>query len=203
MRMTGILAVLLVLVGMQSLGYQEAGLMEVSPAEREAVQGIGQNAAQILMTTLKEQLTGAMRKGGPAYAVDFCNEKALDLTAEASASLQGLDLKRTTLKPRNPRNAPDALEARALHEYESAEKGNHPAYLVQKFEKGGQASYRYYQPVYTASFCLACHGEKIPSEVREILAARYPADQAVGYKDGEFRGLIRVEIPQGRLPSKP
>jgi hypothetical protein len=45
------------------------------------------------------------------------------------------------------------------------------------------------------SACLGCHGPaaSIQPMVKEAIAARYPADRAVGYAEGDFRGFLWVE----------
>jgi hypothetical protein len=46
--------------------------------------------------------------------------------------------------------------------------------------------------------CLQCHGDpaKFTPEVRKILASRYPADMATGYKAGDLRGMLSVRVRQ-------
>ena len=42
--------------------------------------------------------------------------------------------------------------------------------------------------------CLACHGETVSGEVLEEIRAIYPDDEATGFREGEFRGVVWVEI---------
>lgn len=175
------------------------GAAEVSESERAAVTSVGQEASGILMKSLKAALTTAMRDGGPAHAVGFCNEQALVLTGEVQQKLGGLAIKRTSHRFRNPANAPDGRESQVLDLFERAAPSERPEPVVEKFRRGDQLVYRYYEPVYSGALCLTCHGENIPGEVQTILNERYPGDRATGYKDGDFRGVIRVEIPEERL----
>ena len=48
----------------------------------------------------------------------------------------------------------------------------------------------------TEVLCLLCHGtqDAISPEVKLKLKELYPKDRAVGYKEGDFRGLIRVKF---------
>lgn len=48
--------------------------------------------------------------------------------------------------------------------------------------------------------CALCHGPaaSLSPEVRHALAARYPADRAIDFKEGEVRGWYWVEMPKGR-----
>ena len=71
-----------------------------------------------------------------------------------------------------------------------------PPYYVQKFKNQGQPVYRYYKPLKVAQVCLNCHGDAktISPAVQKKLQALYPEDRATGYKEGDFRGVIRIEI---------
>jgi hypothetical protein len=172
---------------------------DVSPDVQAAVTEMGSTAAQALMGALVTQLTGAMQAGGPANAVDFCSTSATELTAGVSHE-QGLDIKRSSLRYRNPANAPDEDETEALRYYESAlaETGELPGPWVQK---AGRDEYRFYRPLTVAPPCLACHGSpgEIDPAVQALLSERYPDDLATGYSVGDFRGVIRVSIPAERV----
>jgi hypothetical protein len=52
------------------------------------------------------------------------------------------------------------------------------------------------RPLIAVPVCLNCHGpgETINPEVRKVLSARYPEDQATGFQDGDLRGAISVKI---------
>lgn len=47
-----------------------------------------------------------------------------------------------------------------------------------------------------APLCLNCHGDKnmLSEEVSAQLANLYPEDKATGYREGDFRGVIRVSV---------
>ncbi len=176
------------------------GAGEMSESERAGVISVGQEASQVLMSSLKSALMKAMQDGGAAHAVSFCSEQALTLTGEAQARLDGLGIKRTSHRFRNSANAPDHRESQALDRFENTDASQRPAQLIEKFSRSGDVVYRYYQPIYAGAFCLTCHGETVSPAVQKVLDERYPDDRAEGYRDGDFRGLIRVEIPSGRLP---
>ena len=52
------------------------------------------------------------------------------------------------------------------------------------------------QPIIAAR-CLACHGspDTINPVVKAALAAKYPKDQATGFKEGDLCGWFWVEVP--------
>lgn len=167
----------------------QAALTEAAAAE------IGERAATAVLSGLMARVKQAMQEGGPEHAIDFCSEAALPLTAEiAKAQAHGVEIKRTSSRLRNPKNAPDALERQALEHFEAADKAKLPAQLVQKVDDG----YRYYRPILVQGACLACHGERaaLSPKVLSKLQERYPSDQATGYKEGDLRGLIRVSVPE-------
>jgi hypothetical protein len=154
-----------------------------------AVAEIGVSVAKSLMESLGGQLKAALEAGGPVAAIEVCRSVALPLTAAAADSREGVSVRRTTLKPRNPANAPDETDREVLEAMAAAETPQ-PA-----IRREGAAA-RYYQPLVVQETCLKCHGEptSFPAELRETLALRYPDDAATGYALGDLRGAIRVEI---------
>ena len=176
---------------------------EIPPAEQAALVEEGNEAAQALMGALQARLMAAMQEGGPAHAVRFCAQDALPVTDSVAAALgEGFEIKRVSLRHRNPQNAPDAAEAEALRHFEStlAQTGSLPETWVQKTPAG---ELRYYRSVTIAPPCLTCHAEaeELDPEVRTALEETYPEDLATGYEAGDFRGLIRVTIPPSKVES--
>lgn len=173
---------------------------EMDEDTRSRIVARGDPAAMSLVRTLGGRLNAAVAARGPAGAVEFCAGEALTLTDSVSDALgQGWEVKRTSRRTRNPRNAPDSLEAEALRYFHAAvEAGQDPGSWVQRTPDG---DYRYYIPLRTGPMCLQCHGEgpELDPAVREVLQRRYPADQATGYADGDLRGLVRVTVPRSSL----
>ncbi len=190
---------LVTLVALAMCACTGGGGGEISPAVEAQVVKTGAAAAGALKGTLFTNLTDAMQQGGPASAIEFCSTSAVELTAGVEAD-QGLEIKRTTTRYRNPANAPDQAEAEALRHFETvlAETGELPGEWVQKV---GRDEYRYYRSLSVVPPCLKCHGmsEEIDPAVQAILDDRYPDDLATDYAVGDFRGLIRVSVPADRL----
>jgi hypothetical protein len=176
----------------------EAESEEIPEEVRQRVARIGEEAATSLRTGLSARLTAALADGGAEAAIDVCAGEALPLTDSIAAASQATSLKRTSLRIRNPRNAPDAAEREALEWFGVHEaRGERPAFLVERSDDG----YRYYSPLRMAAPCTTCHGprESLAEGTRAALEARYPADEATGYTEGELRGLIRVSVPAGAV----
>jgi len=185
----------MILTGCQK---QESTESQLTAEQKQQVEAVGQAAAAKLMVTLKGELTKAMQVS-VGDAIEVCSSKALELTSSITDSVENVAaIKRTSFKYRNPQNAPDEWEMKALKMFEDAAKKGEalPASYVQKVEENGQATYRYYQPMKVAPLCLNCHGDKnmLSEEVSAQLVNLYPEDKATGYKEGDFRGVIRVSV---------
>jgi hypothetical protein len=157
----------------------------------------GRLAVSALNDTLREKLAAGMKDSGPAGAMQVCSLQAQALTREV-AEQQGVRVGRTSLKLRNPKNAPDAWEQQVLSRLQvQAREGTLPDEVFEATETGGKKVFRYAKPVTIAPMCIRCHGDlsQIPEEVLGMLKERYPADQATGYKPGDLRGIVSAVIP--------
>ena len=102
---------------------------------------------------------------------------------------------RTSLKTRNPKNAPDAWEKRVLEEFDAAKSKGADATKLEHFEvveKNGVRTFRFMKAIPVAEPCLTCHGETIKEPVKAKLAELYPNDRATGYKVGDIRGAFTL-----------
>jgi hypothetical protein len=152
---------------------------------------------QEFMQTLKQELQAAMQEGGPVNAVSVCN-----LTAPAIANTysvrNGWDVGRTSLKLRNPANAPDTWEQTVLLSFEERKRaGEDPASMdyYEVISEDGSDTLRYMKAIPTAPLCLTCHGEQLDSVVKARIETLYPEDQALGYKAGDIRGAFTITQP--------
>lgn len=175
----------------------------VDSAAAAAVAAAAEPVAAALMQTLSGNLMAAMDEGGPVAAMAFCQVEALPLTRQVTES-QGMQVKRTSWRLRNPANAPDSLEEAALAHFAAAAADSEgaPAPWVQADPEGG---YRYYRPLPTGPLCLNCHGspDQLAEGVPEALERLYPDDEAVGFSQGELRGLLRVSVPASEVSASP
>ncbi len=153
--------------------------------------------AKEFMMTLKGELQTAMQEGGPVNAIQVCNTRAPSIAADFSEK-KGWTVARTSLKYRNPDNAPDAWERQVLEQFEERKaKGEDPKQLsyTEVIENGGVKSYRFMKAIPTGAVCLACHGEKIDATVESKIQELYPEDQARGYSEGDIRGAFTITQP--------
>lgn len=150
-----------------------------------------------LSDRLKVLLGRELAQGGPGGAVRVCSEVALQSTKEFS-SQKGRYVRRVSLRNRNPENAPDAFERKALERFSKQQRSGQlpPEYSEVRLTGQGRELY-YFKPVVMGAMCLGCHGApaKISPGVNKILAERYPRDTATGYVAGEVRGAIAIRIP--------
>jgi general secretion pathway protein A len=97
-----------------------------------------------------------------------------------------VQLKQTTLEPRNPKNEPDDYEQSVLQWL--AGRPNGEAY-VSELTDGG-TTLRVMMPIYYVRECLTCHGE--PKGEWDV--SGYPKE---GAREGDLAGAISVRIPLG------
>jgi hypothetical protein len=147
---------------------------------------------------LLADLQKAMASGGPVNAIGVCNTIAPEIAAERSAAAQ-MSVGRTSLKLRQPKNAPDDWELQQLQTFEARKAaGESPAALeVGEFvEKDGKPVFRYMKAIPTGPICLNCHGTQLASEVAVKLHELYPQDRATGFAAGDLRGAFTVTAPR-------
>ena len=153
------------------------------------------------MGELKGELGKAMKAGGPTKAIEVCNTVAPSI-AKAQSEKHGWEVGRTSLKLRNPNNAPDEWETMVLKKFEErAAAGESPAEMAhfEVVEQNGAKAFRFMKaigmPPLDKAPCLKCHGENIDPAITAKLDALYPDDQARGYKPGMIRGAFTITQP--------
>ncbi len=159
-------------------------------------------ACQALGSRLMAALGRALKEGGPAGAIGVCRNQAPALAAEVSRE-HGCTIRRTSLKIRNPNNAPDAWERHVLEIFaKEAARGQDPARLefAEVVHEKGAPVLRYMKAITVAEPCLACHGQTLAPAVSAALSASYPEDKATGYKKGGLRGAFSVSKPLAAAP---
>ncbi len=169
--------------------------------EQKIIQ-IGESSSNALMKELKTHLIEALNESDPVTAFEFCAVQAMPITDDVQQNLpEGVEIKRTSFKYRNPANAPDQYEKKALEYFETtlAEHDSLPKHYIQTEESNQVLSY--YKPMRMTKLCLKCHGAKqqVDDGILKSLQENYPEDNALGYEEGDFRGVIRVSVAMNNI----
>jgi len=150
---------------------------------------------------LKGELGKGMKAGGPVAAIGVCRDRAPEIAMKHSQA-SGWEVGRTSLKLRNPNNAPDAWETAVLKQFEERRaKGEGPQTLAYSeiVEENGERHFRFMKGIVMPPLekmpCLKCHGENLDANTAATLDQFYPGDQARGYKAGQVRGAFTLKKP--------
>jgi hypothetical protein len=155
------------------------------------------NTAMAIPPKLVSVLQKEIKEGGPDGAINVCRERAPKM-AKAASEESGWQIRRVSLKNRNPKAAPDAWEKVALEDFDKrAAAGENPATLEKGeiVDEGGKPVYRYVKALPTQALCLSCHGaaDQISDVVKAKLQELYPDDKAIGYSIGQIRGAMTLK----------
>lgn len=139
-------------------------------------------------SNLKTALTQALADGGPEPAIEACAVEAPRLMA--AASKDGVHVGRAAARRRNPDNRVPAWATASFDELARA-----PSEDASRTVKLPDGRTGYVEAIMTKPLCLTCHGDSVAPAVRARIAARYPADEATGFHEGDLRGVFWVELP--------
>ncbi|MDL0430235.1 DUF3365 domain-containing protein [Marinobacter sp. TBZ242] len=141
--------------------------------------------------SLREALQAAIKEGGLTNGIGVCNTIAPEIAADNSN--EEWTISRTSLKVRNPDNAPTQWQEMQLHAMEKQPvKNGKPVEVWQVSEASGQPAFQYMSAIPTQKLCLGCHGKSIDPDVKARLSELYPEDQATGFSEGDLRGAFVV-----------
>jgi len=141
---------------------------------------------------LLSNVSSAMQKGGPEYAIEFCNLQASSLI-DSLSEVNSCTISRVSAQNRNPGNDLKNKNEKQLWEhYATALKsGSVNDTLVRN-----DGALVYYKPIKTAmAACLKCHGvpgDNIQTATLQKIQKLYPNDKATGYELNEFRGMWKI-----------
>jgi hypothetical protein len=144
-------------------------------------------------------LSDEIARGGPESAIGVCRDKAPEMARNASAQ-SGWQIRRVSLRNRNPMAVPDAWERAMLEDFDRrAAAGEAPAALekAEVVAEGDQRFQRYMRALPTQELCLQCHGtpDRLSGAVKAKLDSLYPQDRATGYSVGQIRGAMTIKKP--------
>ncbi len=180
-----------------------AGVLALTAAAVVAGQGDGEPArvaaaretVRLLSRDLRAALSEALETGSPVAAIGLCRVRAPAIAASVGAR-SGRRVGRTSLRYRNPANAPDPWERRVLASFEARKKAGEPPGRLEHHEvveRDGRRVFRYMKAIPTRKMCLACHGESLDPLLAARLDQVYPGDRARGFRVGDIRGAFTVE----------
>ena len=153
---------------------------------------------KMLGMALKSELKKHLQADKTALdALHFCVDKAAKITAEVNSKLpEGVLVRRTALKFRNPANKPDEIDTKVMNEMLEAKKAGKFKAKPVVVDAGDKI--RVYKPLIIDDVCLKCHGDpaKMDKKVQEIVSKKYPEDKATGFKLYDLRGVIVAELPK-------
>jgi len=154
------------------------------------IQKRGEEVTLGLLKAIKPIVVESLKKDKSGLeGVQLCSKRAKELTDNYNKSLKdGWSVRRTAIKYRNPENKPDEVDLAVMKKI--IRDGNFSRVVITDVNN----SHRVYMPLVTKKPCLVCHGQNIDPKTKDEIAKRYPKDLAVGFKEGEFRGVIVAEI---------
>lgn len=184
----GLLSILLLIVSSCQQG--------LSPKEKEVYTAKGKEIAQATFKRMAGEVEKNMKEGGVSQAGPFCNAHASDLTLEMEKKFD-VAIKRTSMMLRSESNAPNQEERAMLAEFQSLlDEGKEVLPQVSLDEEGFP---HFYAPIKLKAKCVACHGvigETMKQEADSILKILYPADKAIGFKEGDLRGMWSITFKE-------
>jgi hypothetical protein len=172
-----------------------AGAQGTDPGWVADARSVAMSVPPKLLSVLQEEIA----RSGPEGAISTCRDQAPAL-ARAASEQSGWNVRRVSLRNRNPKAVPDAWERAALEDFDRRAAANEPAARLERAElvqENGRAVQRYMRALPTIELCMNCHGtpDRVSPAVTARLKELYPDDRAVGYRVGEIRGAITLRKP--------
>jgi Protein of unknown function (DUF3365) len=137
------------------------------------------------------ELSPALQHAAPE-TLSFCHLNATALKDRVGWH-EHVAMGRTADRVRNPANAPRPWAASLVRTHATAKPSEVHGFVVDLGDRIGVL-----RPIVEQSQCAPCHGpeNKIAPPLLVAIRSRYPADRAVGFKDGDLRGWFWVELPK-------
>ena len=151
-------------------------------------------AIKMFADALIAELKYAMDEGGPERAIKVCHIEAPQIARDVSDTHQW-QVGRTSLRYRNPDNAPDAWEETVMLQFEKR-KALGEDISKMEYAEDTASGYRYMKAIPTQPLCLSCHGDNLGDEIQAMLKEYYPNDNAKGFKVGDIRGAFSILQPK-------
>jgi hypothetical protein len=156
----------------------------------------GREIALLAKTTLGKQLKSTIQDQGVGEAIRYCNIAAYPLVDSLSKSY-GASIRRTSLRIRNPEDAPDSLERMLLEAYAYNIENDQP--LNESIQEYDSKYLLYTKPIMIeGALCLACHGSpgtNVSAETEDLIKSLYPDDNAMNHALSDLRGMWSIKLP--------
>ena len=153
----------------------------------------GKTIADITQKVLGSTLKSKIQNKGIEAALTFCNLNAYPIV-DSLSRLYSAEIKRVSLKNRNPGNFPDSIESIILEAYQYSVDNGDP--VTENIQNIDNISLLYTRPIQIGDpMCLQCHGkagEDIQKDTEKLLKELYPEDKARGYSITELRGMWSI-----------
>ena len=146
-----------------------------------------------LHASVLSELDRTFAQGGPDVAIQTCH---IDTTLTTYRfAREGIAAGRTSDRLRSPSNRAPKWAADTIRSYAGRQAKEVDGFAFDLGDRIGVL-----RPVAEREMCAHCHGaaDQLTARVREVLADRYPADLAVGFREGDLRGWYWVEMPKPR-----
>jgi len=173
-------------------------------AKAQVRDGVVDKARSIVLSAeaSREEMAQKWKEGlfGQEQLVQWAREKRMDRvmsavpvvtamrTASARAKEGQYELRVPKNRPRNPKNAPDEIEAEALKVLEKGAVAEHVVYDERK------NAIRYFRPIRLTAECLLCHGD--PAQSEKLWANKDGLDptgaRMENWKEGEVHGAFEI-----------
>ena len=131
----------------------------------------------------------AIARRGATGGFGFCHLDATTIIQRIGGR-DGTVAGRTSDRLRDPANAPRAWAAPSSRPHAGKRAATVEGFVVDLGDRIGVL-----RPIAEQAMCASCHGapEQLAPGVDLVRRQRYPADRAVGFRDGEIRGWFWVE----------
>jgi hypothetical protein len=166
-------------------------------AQADALKEKSRAVAVGFQDKLRRQLMDALQAGGPTAAIEACKQIA-PAAAQQAGEAAGATVKRTSLKIRNQKSAPDAWERATLEQFAARKEAGEPLATMEAgawVDGPNGRAYRYMKAIPTGEMCTQCHGRTIAPGVQAKLSDLYPQDHATGFLPGDLRGAVSITWP--------
>jgi hypothetical protein len=172
---------------------------EVDKVDTMLIVERGKEIALATFEALSKELSEALKEGGVQKAIPYCSVNALPI-ADSLSKKYGVSIKRVTDRVRNPADSLDGIEKPVFAAYKAEVVSG--GELKPRVVSDGDGTW-FFAPIYINPFCTQCHGEvgkDLSEDDYALITSLYPADEAIGYKPGDLRGMWSLYFPKSTLP---